>query len=339
LLYLLLGEDDFSISQLLEEIKRGMGDQTTLVANTSVLDGQQVNLNQLSAVSETLPFLAERRLVIIEGLLQRFEPKSKPRRQKKASRIPKRENEHELFAACINRMPDTTVLVLIDSGIKDANPLLKRLSNKAEIRQFPLLKGANLRQWVQKRVSEEGGGISPRAVDLLSRLVGSNLWVLANEINKLVLFNSGRSIEEEDIKKVTSYAQQASVFAMVDAVLESKAAVAQQTLQQLLQRGASVAYLLAMLSRQVHMIVCLKELRKHKKTVAEIKNRLGLTSEFALRKTLEQADKYGLERLKEVYHKLLETDLSIKTGKYDDEIALNILVAELCQQGESKIII
>nr|NIT57717.1 hypothetical protein [Fodinibius sp.]NIY26299.1 hypothetical protein [Fodinibius sp.] len=62
----------------------------------------------------------------------------------------------------------------------------------------------------------------------------------------------------------------------------------------------------------------------------EIQNKLGLTSEFALRKTLEQADRYPLERLKEVYHKLLEADLSIKTGKYGAELTLSILVAELC---------
>jgi DNA polymerase III delta subunit len=51
-----------------------------------------------------------------------------------------------------------------------------------------------------------------------------------------------------------------------------------------------------------------------------------------LRKTLEQAGGYSLQRLKEGYHKLLETDLSIKTGKYGGELALNILIAELCQR-------
>ena len=53
-----------------------------------------------------------------------------------------------------------------------------------------------------------------------------------------------------------------------------------------------------------------------------------------MRKTLEHANRYPLERLKEVYHKLLEADLSIKTGKYEGELALNILIAELCQQGK-----
>jgi len=135
---------------------------------------------------------------------------------------------------------------------------------------------------------------------------------------------------------VVSYAQQASVFAMVDAILEFKAGVAEWALQQLLDRGAAPAYLLVMLSRQVQMIVRAKELRNQGKTRMEIQNKLGLSSEFATNKTLDQADLYTLERLKEVYHRLLEADLSIKTGKYNGELALNILVAELCQGGGYK---
>jgi len=334
LLYILFGDNDFSLYQSLEEIKRGIGDPTTLATNTTMLEGQQVTLSQLRTVCETLPFLAERRLVIVKGLLERFEPKGKPGR-KKTPHMPDQRNEYKLLAEHINKMPDSTILVLIDSGIKGNNPLLRELSDKAEVKSFPLLKDTELRQWIQNRVAEEGGSISSPAVTLLTKLVGSNLWVMASEINKLVLFTSGRRIEEADVERVVSHAQQASVFAMVDAILEFKADVAEQALQQLLNRGAAPAYLLVMLSRQVRMIVRIKELRNQRKTRVEIQNKLGLTSEFALRKTLEQAGRYSLKRLKGVYHKLLETDLSIKTGKYDAELALSILVAELCQRGKA----
>jgi DNA polymerase-3 subunit delta len=119
---------------------------------------------------------------------------------------------------------------------------------------------------------------------------------------------------------------------LVDAILESKAGLAEQTLQQLLQQGAPPAYLLVMLVRQVRMMVQAKELRKQRKHDVEIQNKLGLTSDYALRKILAQAERYSLIRLKEVYHRLLETDISMKTGQCEPELALNILVAELCQQ-------
>lgn len=332
MLYILFGQDDFSLSQALEDIKRSIGDQSLLSANTTTFDGQQVNLDQLRAACETVPFLAEKRLVIVTGLLERFEPKSRPGRQKKTSRTPDQQSEYKSLGDYVSKIPGSTVLVLMDGSISRGNPLLKELLGKAEIKLFPLLKEAKLRQWIQKRVKEDGGSISAPAVELLARVVGGNLWIMANEIDKLVQFTSGRPIEERDVKVAVGYMQETNVFDMIDAILEFKAGVAEQLLEQLLQRGAAPAYLLVMLSRQVQMMVRAKELKKQGKHETEIQNRLGLTSEFALRKTLERADRYSMERLKEVYHKLLQADLSIKTGKYDGELALNILVAELCQQ-------
>ena len=335
LLYILMGRDEFSLRESLGKLEKSIGDQSLLSVNTTVLEGQQLTLNQLRTVGETVPFLGERRLVIVQGLLERFEPRRKSGGQKKATPVTNQEDDYKELAAYLTRLPESTILVLLDGDIGNNNPLLKELSGKAEVRRFPLLRDSQLYQWIQRRVKAEGGSISPQAVNLLARLVGSNLWIMANEINKLVLFTSGRQIEEADVKTAVTYAQEASVFAMVDAILEFKAGVAGQLLQQLLREGAAPAYLLVMLSRQVQRIVRARELGRQRQTKMEIQKRLGLTSEFVLRKVLEQAGRYPLGRLKEVYHKLLETDLSIKTGKYDGELALNILIAELSQRGKT----
>lgn len=332
LLYILYGEDDFSINKSLEEIKQGLGDQALLATNTTTFDSPKLTLDQLRTVSETVPFLAEKRLVIVEGLLGRFESRGRPRRQKKMAPPTEPKVEYKAFAAHLSNIPDSTVLVLIDGGIKSSNPLLKELSARARVMSFPILREDRLSQWIKREVAEQGTTISPQAVDLLAKLVGGNLWIMANEISKLTLFASGRRIEEEDIKALVSSAQEANVFAMVDAILDFKAGVAEQSLEQLLNRGASSAYLLAMLSRQVRLIVLAKELRRQRRPEVEIQSRLGLTP-FALRRTLEQAQRYPLERIKQVYHKLLQTDLSIKTGKFEGGLALNLLIAELCPQA------
>ena len=334
MLYILVGPDDFSLSQALEEIKRSIGDKSVLSANTTTFDGQQLSLDQLRSICETVPFLAEKRLVIVKGLLERFEPKDKSSRKKAARKIDQ-QRDYKPLADYIVNIPGSTILVLIDGGIKSSNPLLKELSAKADIKSFPLLKDARLQQWIQKRVKGEGGSISSQAADLLAKVVGGNLWIMASEIDKLLLLTSGRRIEEEDVRMLVGYMPETNVFAMIDAILEFKAGVAEQLLEQLLQRGAAPAYLLVMLSRQLQMIVRAKELKGQGKPETEIQNKLGLTAEFALHKTLEQANRYTMERLKEVYHKLLETDLSIKTGKYDGELALNILIAELCQKRKA----
>ncbi len=334
MLYILSGQDDFSLNQSLEEIKKDIGAPAVLAASTTTLDGKQVTVDQLRAICETMPFLAERRLVIIKGLLERFEPKRESRRQRKITRLTNQQGEYKSLSAYMNKIPDSTILILIEGRITNNNPLFRELANKAMVKSFPLLRDAQLRQWIQKRVREEGGSISPQAVDLLTKLVGGNLWIMASEINKLVLFTSGRRIEAEDVKTVVSYTQQDNVFAMVDAIIEFKAELAEQLLQQLLQRGAAPAYLLFMLSRQLHRIVRAGDLSKKGRPKIEIQSKLGLTSEFALRKTLEQASRYSLPRLREVYRQLLEADLSIKTGKYDGELALDILVAELCRRSK-----
>ncbi len=332
MLYVLLGEDDFSRRQSLREIRGSIGDETVLAANTTVLDGQQLTLDQLRNACETVPFLADRRLVIVEGLLGRFEAAGKASR--KPPRPASQRGDYPALADYLHQIPDFTVLVLMDGRISSRNPLLREAASaKAEIRAFPLLKGDRLRRWIRRRVGEGGGSISPGAVALLERYIGSNLWVMANEIDKLVLFTQGRSIEEADVKQVVSYVQEASVFALVDAILGFRTGAAQTLLEQLLHQGATPTYLLAVLLHQARMLVRVKELRSQRKSSVEIGERLGIASEFLWQRVSQQADRYSLPRLKEMYHQLLEADLAIKTGKRDGELALTILIAELGQPG------
>jgi len=334
LLYILFGADDFSLNESLEEIKKGIGDRPMLDSNTTILEGWQLAPNQLREVCAALPFLAPKRLVIVKGLLERFEPGGGQGRQKKKAKNNRR-NDYKEFTTLVDEFPDSTVLVLIDCGVKNKNPLLKELMPRAKVRTFPLLRNERLRQWIQKRIKQEGGTISPQALALLSRLVGSNLWVMAGEISKLVSYALGRCIEEDDVRDVVGYSQQTNVFNMVDAVLEARAGQAQQAIQQLLKMGMAPTYLLFMLARQARLLVQAKELIKKGKSEFEIQNKLGLTSEFAWRKTAEQARRYSFVQLKELYHRLLAADLSIKTGKYEAELALNIMAAELCRQDGS----
>ncbi|MFH1650770.1 MAG: DNA polymerase III subunit delta [Chloroflexota bacterium] len=328
MLYILYGEDDFSRQQALTQIRQGIGTEDVLAANTSVLEGQQLTVDQLRAVSETVPFLAEKRLVIVNGLLGRYEPprRGAPRRKKKDAAA---SGEDNALAERLTQVPEFTVVVLADGGISERNPLLRKIADKATVRVFPLVKGARLTQWVRERVSRAGGSIAPGALDLLAKLVGSNLWTMANEIDKLLLFTEGRQIEQEDVAAVVSAAQETSVFNMVDAILESRAGAAQLLLQRMLQQGASPAYLLVMLTRQLGIIVRVREMVLQRKPRGEIQARLGLANDYVLRKALEQAERYSLARLREVYHRLLEADLAIKTGKMDGELALSLLTAQM----------
>ena len=333
MLYLLYGPDDFSMKEALKEIKKELGDASLLETNTNILNGQKISPGEMNMVVGAAPFLAEKRLVIISGLLGRFQSRGNAGRRRDNGQE-KEKKGHRAFKDIMNNLPESTVLVLVDEEVKKENPLLKGLPEAAVIKAFPSIKRDKLKVWIKQRVVREGGQISPGAVDLLSRLVGSNLWVMAAEITKLVLYASGRSIEEADIETMVGYTQEASIFAMVDAILERRVRQAVSSLTSLFNAGYPYSYMLHMLARQVRLIVCTRELQNRGLPEHEIKSTLGLTSDFVWRKTREQAKSYSLKQIKEVYGRLLETDVAIKTSRYGGELALDILVAELCRQGQ-----
>ena len=331
MIHVFYGADDFSIHEALDAIKNSLGEPSWLSANTSRLDGAKLRLDELEAAVQSIPFFGEKRLVIIEGLPGRFEAKEKRGASKKSVKPPK-EGENELpkrFAQLINAAPDSTEVVLTGGEAGKANPLLKEITPKADIRQFAPLKGAPLEAWARKRVTAAGGRISEAALKDLLMLAGSDLWVMRGEIDKLVLYAAERTIEPEDVKKLVGLSRETSIFTLVDAIVNGQLNLANRSMNELLESGAAPTYILVMLARQLRLLVRTRELKRTGHAAPDIQRTLGL-SDFPFRKTLEQASKYSMQRLKDFYHRLLDTDLAIKTGRYNDELALTILISELC---------
>lgn len=149
MLHILLGEDDFSRRQALEEIKQSIGDPTALMPNTTMLEGSQVTPEQLRAACETVPFLASKRLVVVAGLLARFEPKGRPAK-KKSKNQNGQEAAYQTLVDGIKKLPPFTELVLLDGQVNERNPLLRELMSLGKVRTFPMLKANQLAQWLEK---------------------------------------------------------------------------------------------------------------------------------------------------------------------------------------------
>lgn len=336
MLYVLWGADDFSLSEALDKIKEGVGDPEALATNLTVLEGPEATVDRLRSVCEAAPFLAEKRIVIVNGLLARCQPQGRPRRTRAKKRDAAADDALPL-AEYMATIPESTILVLVDGAVRGDNPLLKLLSGTAEVRAFPLLRDAALKQWLQSRVQRAGGTVSSGAVDLLVRLIGSDLRVMAGEVDKLALYAAGRKIEEEDVRLLVGHTQQTSVFALMDAIVEFRPKAAELLLHRMIQQGATPTYLLAMLTRQLRLIVLAKEVGTPRMSAADLRGRLGLTSEFVARKAMEQARSYTMPRLSGIYRQILDADLAIKTGRLDAELALHVLVAELCQPMPARV--
>ena len=114
MLYILTGQDDFSLRCSLEKLKVALGDPSLLAANTITLDGLKVTPDELRTACKTLPFLAKRRLIIVDGLFGRFEPKVRGGRLKSTLGVPKRQDSYKTFASLIGNLPGSTWRVFID---------------------------------------------------------------------------------------------------------------------------------------------------------------------------------------------------------------------------------
>jgi len=325
MIQILCGGNDYSIHEALLDIKSGLGDPENLASNTSSLDGSRLSTAELRANVETFPFFGDKRLVIIQGLLERFESKPKNVPDKQAGA----DSGLDAFAAILASAPASTLVILLEDEIKKTNPLLKELSGKATIKEYPALGGTRLMDWIKQRFSKSGGSVSEEAAGLLVRNVGANLWSLSSEIDKLTVLAGDRRVETSDIEIAVSSSREAGIFELVDAVMAGHTGPAQRLLQAMLRDGQAPTYIIFMLARQLRFLVRAKSLIAEGMSDNIIASKLGI-HEFALRKTMDQAARFNMARLKISYHQLLDADLAIKTGRFDEDVAISLLITEAC---------
>ncbi len=339
-LYILYGEDRFSLQKELEDIKHNVFMGGMADTDITVLDSRQITPSHLINICNTIPFLVSKRLVIVEGLLKNFESENivTGKRSKKNDNRKSERDGWLLLIEYVKSIPETTALVLVDDEITSKNVLLKELTPLATVKSFHLLKRGELSNWIRSQVKEKEGSISPGAVTMLADYVGGNLGVLASEIDKLVIYTAGRRIDNEDVKSLVSYTRDTSIFTLVDAAMQHQPAQAMLLLQRLFDEGTSPSHVIGMLARQVRLLILAKEFIRQEIATQEAQNRIGILNEYAFRKTMQQARTYSVEQLKYLYRKLLDTDLEMKTGKWkaiknerwEDELIMDVLITELC---------
>ena len=329
MIYVFHGEDEFSLREELATLRSQLDDDGMLSSNMSPLEGRGLKPADLLVVCATVPFMGSHRLVVVEGLLGRFESgrSSGKRREGRGSR----ENAEpwKALPPALTEMPESTVLVFVEGALSGTNPLLRLLAPLGEVREFVPLRQRAVPDWIRARAAKQDLAISPAAVALLAELVGNDLRTLSQELEKLGIYAEGRQIEEEDVRELVSTAREASVLAMVDAVVEGRAGQAVRLLEQLRDEGASSISALNMITRQYRNLILAKELTAARLTPQEIGQRLGIRSDFALRKVMEQSRRYSMPQLESAFARLLEADAAIKHGVYDEDLAVDILLEDL----------
>jgi len=328
--------DTFLVPEALSRLKSEAGIAELLDANHHQLQGSQLNPAELIGVCGALPFMDSHRLVVVAGLLDRHERRSGERRRS-GGRSQRGEGSQqapslgawEELRKAIPEMPDTTVLVFIDGPLTDSNPLLRLLKPMSKIQSLNAPSGEGLARWIKDAAQEKGATISPTAIKSLADLVGSDLWTLDRELEKLSLYAAGRTIEERDVGELVAQVREANIFAAVDAMIEGRPGVALRLLHQLRQDGREISSIIAMVERQLRLMALALDSMEQGLSQEEVGKRLGTTSDFVVRKTLDQARRHSWQSMIARYRRLLEADLAIKRGIMEPDLALELLVAEL----------
>jgi DNA polymerase-3 subunit delta len=328
------GDDEFSIAERLAALREEAGPPEVVGPSTSVFEGDSYSREEMIGAASAVPFLADKRLVIVQGLLERIDAnsgRSRGRSREKMLRLPK--GDWDGLAEGLEALPPTTELIFVDGALRQNGPGLKAAGGSARVEVFPTRRGRDLEEWVKRRFDEVGQGADPAAVRRLSDLVGGQMRLLDQEIRKLVLYAGNRQVQTADVDLMISPAREANIFAAVDAVLERRTAVSLKLLYQLLEDGSSVQYILGMLARQVRMVIVAQDMTGNGSNQDDIAQRIGAkTGSYPMRKTLDQARKFPPSYLASVHRRLLEADVAFKTGA-DERIGVELLVARISTAG------
>ncbi len=293
------------------------------------LEDRAITEEQIQAALYALPFLAEKRLVVLRNPFARFRTAEAVQR----------------LIGLLEKMPPTTQLVMLvpdrfqgKSGWeimddkKRGNPLLewaKKAGSRALIRELRLPRPHEMTEWIMRRAKQEGGQFTPRAAAELAALTGNDTGVAAQEIRKLLMYvDFRRAVEIEDVQEVAASGGQADVFKMVDAIALGETRTALRHLKILLEEE-DPARLFGMIIRQYRLLLLIREaLDQGLAAPAEIAKRLKLHA-FAAENLIRQAHRFNLTKLESAYRLILATDQMIKSGQTDSETALQTLIVQL----------
>ena len=323
MIYLIYGEDSLSVEEKLASLRADAGADELYDVSTTTLDGASVSLAELEAAWSTIPFLADRRTVMVRGLLARMESG-----RGGSTRSRGFDEEWADIGERLAIVPESSDVIFVDAAVNRGNPLLRAIRPLAQVHEFRLPSVREMPGWVRQRADRLGAAIEPSAISALVDAIGNDTRLINMELQKLALYRSDGMIRRQDVEAMVSYVREANIFAAVDAALEGRAGIALRLVHQFLDAGRPPTYLITMLARQVRFLIVAKDMKARGFQQDEIGRKLSISG-YPLTKTMQQEGRFDAVRLVEIHRRLIEADLSIKTGAADEEMALDALIVAL----------
>lgn len=315
---LYFGADDLQIAEAIAQLRQTIPEDVADL-NIVVLEGKRLKLQALAAACEAFPFLADKRLVLVEGALKQL----------------KAGTERDAIRAYLPAVPPTTDLVFVEGAdIDRRSSIFNYFKQQNAVREFQPREGADLQRWLHERARELSTSLRPEAGELLVEYVGKDGRGLLNEVDKLAAYaGAGNAIGPDNVRLLVPDSSESSIFEFVDALASRRLGAALRLLHDLLDDGAAATYLLFMIARQVRILVGVSDLMVRRMPAEAIAAEMGQRP-FVVKKAMSQARLFEKQALLRLHDRLVELDHWSKTGRIEPAVALDILIAETCNQQQ-----
>jgi DNA polymerase-3 subunit delta len=322
--YVFHGDDELAISESIAELKSRLGGPSTVELNLTTLDGHSFSIEQFETAGKSMPFLAERRLTVLNHPLVYMQI----------------ESNRKKILKFLEDLPKESAVVLAEY-----RPLLSprdrrqgkthwleewgnAMGAKVYIREFSLARGTQLTGWILNRAKQAGGEFEPKAAVLLASLVGEDGRLADQEITKLLTYvNFERPVVEADVMELTAVLPEGDIFEFVDALGNRDRKKAIRVFHRLLADQDQLR-IFNMVVRQFRLLLLSREILDQYGGETEITKRLKIHP-YVSRKIVSQARHFSQAQLGRIYHRLLDIDSGLKTGKMTVDLSVDLLIADI----------
>lgn len=326
---LLCGEEQYLVHWAADLLKDRYVEKACESLDFTRLDPEGLTVDRIKESCETLSMLSPKRVVLI--------PEFPPALGQKLKGFS--ESDEKELLEYLKTIPETCLLIITagmpDPKNKKKGKLRMAAGKWGAVYDFGPLSGAQLRSFIQKRLKAAGKTYRDSIIDMLmadsgygNKEIDYNLYNLENDIKKIIAHSDGNEILSSDVALTISTNLETNVFAMLDAISRNRKDEAYRLLHNLLVSGEGVYGLLALIVSQLELILEVKEMREEGLAPPQMQKLLGV-HEFRIKKAMGVTEKYSVEGLKRVLCKAYEIDGNIKTGLLDQNLALELFIAEI----------
>ncbi len=316
--YVFDGKEEYIKETALETLKKKVFAQDVEALNFTLLDNPMAD--EVVAAVQTLPFMAEKRLVVVKNLSLLLSGGKGKGDEEQLSQL----------EGLLDNLPQSTCLVFYVQGKADGRKKLSTLLKKnAQWVEFAPLGEGELYKWIGQTFRAQGKDISLLLCQELAFTVGSDTMTLKEEIHKIASFmGAEREVTSQVIKQLATPSLEYTVFDMVDALIAGKQAKTFSLQTRLVLEGGERLGILAMILRQYRILLFVKGMSSERRSKDEMRTTLGIPA-FAVDRALRQAGGYTIQELKQGMKICLDMEFAVKSGKISQEGALEQVTLKL----------